>query len=144
MAEGKEGVDYELILAKNQPKGGTNKTRRYFSRAEKAAAKAPKEAPAPKAEPKAKPAKVKKPERAAKGAPVSPITTKPFEQKGRGDGGAERVRRAADSALGKAPAKPKGSSLGYKMGHALGDMMKPRTGPLKRLPQKNIRGGVTK
>ena len=45
MADYKEGVDFEWVLAKNQPKGGTNKTRRFFSAAEKAALKAPKAAP---------------------------------------------------------------------------------------------------
>ena len=33
MADYKEGVDFEWVLAKNQPKGGTNKTRRFFSAA---------------------------------------------------------------------------------------------------------------
>lgn len=32
MAEPKEGVDFELVLMKNQPKGGTNKTRRFLLR----------------------------------------------------------------------------------------------------------------
>lgn len=54
----KEGVDYEMVLMKNQPKGGTNKTRRFFTKAEKDAMKNPKaEAPkaaAPKANPKPK------------------------------------------------------------------------------------------
>ncbi len=61
MADYKEGVDYELVLMKNQPKGGTNKTRRFFTAAEKAARKAPKTAPsAAKAPAPTKSAKPKK------------------------------------------------------------------------------------
>ena len=45
MANYKEGVDFEYVLSKNQPKGGTNKTRRFFTKAEKEALKAPKAAP---------------------------------------------------------------------------------------------------
>lgn len=49
----KEGVDFEMVLSKNQPKGGTNKTRRFFTKKEKEAMKAPKAAaPASKAKPK--------------------------------------------------------------------------------------------
>ena len=62
----KEGVDFEWVLMKNQPKGGTNKTRRFFTKAEKDAMKAPKAdakpkaadtktSPKPKARPKAAP-----------------------------------------------------------------------------------------
>ena len=56
MAEPKEGVDFEWVLMKNQPKGGTNKTRRFFTKAEKQAKNAPalvaKAAPTKKATPK--------------------------------------------------------------------------------------------
>jgi hypothetical protein len=48
----KEGVDFEMVLMKNQPKGGTNKTRHFFTKAEKAARAAA--ASAPKTAPKAK------------------------------------------------------------------------------------------
>ena len=41
MAEPKEGVDIEWVLMKNQPKGGTNKTRRFFSKSQKQAKNAP-------------------------------------------------------------------------------------------------------
>ncbi len=61
MADYKEGVDFEWVLAKNQPKGGTNKTRRFFSAAEKAALKAPKAAPVK--------AKASTPTKATKAAP---------------------------------------------------------------------------
>lgn len=41
-----EGKDYEWVNMANQPKGGTNKTRHFFSKAEKAARAAPAAAPA--------------------------------------------------------------------------------------------------
>ena len=55
MADYKEGVDFEYVLSKNQPKGGTNKTRRFFTKAEKEALKAPKAAPKSMAKPTPKP-----------------------------------------------------------------------------------------
>jgi len=60
----KEGVDFEWVLMKNQPKGGTNKTRRFFTKAEKEAMKAPKKA-------ESKPAKSAPPKPASKPSPVS-------------------------------------------------------------------------
>lgn len=47
-----EGKDYEWVIMKNQPKGGKNKTRHFFTKAEKAAMAAPVPAAAPAAAPK--------------------------------------------------------------------------------------------
>ena len=84
MAEPKEGVDFELVLAKNQPKGGTNKTRRFFTKAEKQAKSAPpasvkppvkvKEAPK-KASPKPAPKKTPVTKDAMQGYRAGDITT---------------------------------------------------------------------
>ena len=79
----KEGVDYELVLMKNQPKGGTNKTRRFFTKAEKAAKSAPKAAPA-KAKPstptKAAKASVAPTQDAMKGYRKGDVVTSPLPQ----------------------------------------------------------------
>lgn len=81
MADYKEGVDFEWVLAKNQPKGGTNKTRRFFSAAEKAALKAPKAAPAKAKAPtptKAAKATPKPTQDAMKGYRKGDVTTAPI------------------------------------------------------------------
>jgi len=129
----KEGVDFEWVIMKNQPKGGTNKTRHFFTKAEKDAMKAPKPkatapktSPKPKARPKAaskvngvrpegKPAgmpKAKKaaqstarPEGAAKGAPAG----KPFILGRFGSQAAVRPETKA-----KVKDKPKAKSTGAK------------------------------
>lgn len=83
MADYKEGVDYEMVLMKNQPKGGTNKTRRFFTKAEKAAKSAPKAAPA-KAKPstptKAAKASVAPTQDAMKGYRKGDVVTSPLPQ----------------------------------------------------------------
>jgi hypothetical protein len=106
------GVDFEMIPSKGSKdsKGNPVLTRRFFTKAEKAAMKAPK-AEAPKAKPAVKP----KANVVSKEKPVTKglgnfgvkgdqsVTTTKLDKKssGRGDGGVEKVRRAADAALAK-------------------------------------------
>jgi DNA-nicking Smr family endonuclease len=109
----KEGVDYKLVPAKDtkgnivkDSKGNPVKTRKFFTKAEKAAMKAPKAVPkaAPKAAPKAtKPKEKPVAKDAMKGYRREDVTTTSLDKPkgGRGDGAAEVKRRNAD-------AKPKG------------------------------------
>lgn len=95
MADYKEGVDYEMVLMKNQPKGGTNKTRRFFTKAEKAARNAPKAAPvkAKAATPtKATKAAPKPTQDAMKGYRKGDVTTAPIG----GTGGRTPPKSTAD------------------------------------------------
>jgi hypothetical protein len=106
------GVDFEMVPSgtTKDSKGNPVLTRRFFTKAEKAALKAPKaEAPAKKstaaavatAKPKEKPVT----KDAMKGYRAGDITTSKLGAGGRGDGSAERIRRTADAALSKAPKK---------------------------------------
>lgn len=86
--DAKEGVDFEWVKSPNS----NAKTRRFFSKAEKAERAKPKAA-APKAEaPKAKPK-----------AKAMDTTRPKARQKGRGDGMIEATRRGVESAFGTGP-----------------------------------------
>ena len=97
MAEPKEGVDFEWVLMKNQPKGGTNKTRRFFTKAEKNAKKAP------PAEAKS-PAKAKE---APKKASPKPVTKRTPVAKD-----AMKGYRAGDVTSSKLPGGPSSKVVG--------------------------------
>lgn len=113
----KAGVDFEWVTAKN----GNYKTRRFFTRAEKEAMKADKAAPAPK--PTAKPANRPAGSNRPKPRPKSPLTVEPVTTTrlgpmgGRGDGGAERIRRAADAAIARAEKSAPRASTGGPARH---------------------------
>lgn len=114
--EYKEGVDFEWVSAKDgkgnvvkDGKGNPVKTRRFFKKSEKDAMKNPPKKEVP-AKPAPRPTKAtEKPvtKDAMKGYRAGDVTSSriPAKTGGRGDGGVEVVRRAADRAL--ANAKPK-------------------------------------
>ena len=115
--EYKEGVDFEWVDAKDSKgnvvkdgRGKPVKTRRFFKKSEKDAMKS---SPRPKARPDNKsPKAAGKPvtKDAMKGYRAGDVTSSriPAKTGGRGDGGAEVVRRAADRALTNAkPEKEK-------------------------------------
>lgn len=102
----KEGVDFEYRTVKTKDGKTAYKNRHVFTPSEKAAMAAPKKAtsvaqPKTKAAPK-KPAEKPVTKDAMKGYRPGDVTTSKITPSGgRGDGSAERVRRAADTALNR-------------------------------------------
>lgn len=128
MADYKEGVDFEIRTVKTKDGKTAYKNRHFFTKAEKEAMKAPKKAEAKSA---TKPKEKAVTKDAAKGYRKGDVTTStiPSTKRGRGDGGAEVVRRNADKALDRVDSAKKpdsvASAVGSALGKAIGSHQKP-------------------
>ena len=122
MADYKEGVDFEIRTVKSKDGKTAYKNRHFFTKAEKEAMKAPKKSEEKPSKSAAKPKEKATTKDAMSGYRKGDVTTSPLpsSKRGRGDGGAEVVRRAADKALNKAVSVKKPDSIAAKMGAALG------------------------
>ena len=137
----KEGVDFEWVKG-NEGKSNF-RTRRFFTKSEKAALAAPAnkktETKPAKKKTETKPAKKKtetKPVDWMDGYRKDGVKTSSLSNVtgGRGDGGAEKIKRAADKAISKAEANPK------KVSYAEWKSMNPRDRVRLGLPASVIGG----
>lgn len=122
MADYKEGVDFEIRIVKTKDGKTAYKNRHFFTKAEKEAMKAPKKSEEKPSKSATKPKEKATTKDAMSGYRKGDVTTSPLSssKRGRGDGGAEVVRRTADRALSKAATNKKPNNLAATIGSALG------------------------